>query len=222
MPSFPSFPALSSFGTAVLAISTSLAGPALAQVTTSQGALDRLGGDHARHAAPEHSRSTHHTSGRRSSRDTGSPDRKAHSAPSGRPAPAATIPAAPPAAPVFRAPVINVPLHPPPPPPPVPVVPNATGTVSTLPDGTRITFGAGSADLNPATMAALHAFADRLKADPTLRVDLDSSATGTADDPSTPRRLSLDRPPFVCSSGRRRCRMAERSRRTAAGPPTRR
>ena len=105
----------------------------------------------------------------------------------------ATIPPAPPPPPVFRAPVINVPLHPPPPPPPVPVVPTAAGQAATLPGGTRISFGPGSADLNPVTMQALHDVAAELRARPTSRVNLDAFGSASADDPSTPRRLAFER-----------------------------
>ncbi|MBE7212728.1 MAG: OmpA family protein [Gluconacetobacter diazotrophicus] len=194
MPTRSPFPLFLSLG---LSVPATMAGmvPAVAQVTTSQGALDSLGGNHPRHSAP-----AAHPAAHRAPPANRHPARSQHPAPAGRTAaaprtaaPAATIPAAPPPPPVFTAPVVNVPLHPPAPPPPVPVVQTATGTPSTLPDGTRITFGDGSAELNPATMAALHGFADRLKNDPTQRVDLDAAAAGNSDDPSTPRRLALSR-----------------------------
>lgn len=190
MRTFPGFP--------IVATLTLLCGvavdPATAQVTTNQGALDALGSGHpARHTtgaqhASKPAHATAHTTkpGARSARKTVAKPPAAHS-------PAATIPAGPPPPPVFRAPVINVPLHPPPPPPPVPTVQNAIGTAVAIDNGTRITFGGGSADLNPVTMQAVQAFAARLKADPESRADLDAYGAGTADDPSTPRRMALSR-----------------------------
>ncbi len=89
--------------------------------------------------------------------------------------------------------MINVPLHPEPPPPPVPVVATAAGAVSAIQGGSRITFGSGSADLNPTTMQALKDFTAHMKADPEARAQVDAYGSGTSDDPSTPRRMSLSR-----------------------------
>ena len=108
-------------------------------------------------------------------------------------APSPTIPPAPPPPPVIKAPVIDVPLHPEPPPPPVPVVATAAGAPSTIEGGARLTFGDGSADLNQSNMQALQAFTRQLKADPDARAQIDAYGSGTADDPSTPRRMSLAR-----------------------------
>lgn len=169
--------------------------PAMGQVTTNQGALDALGSGHpAQHATASHhaSRPTHAAS-HATAKPSAHTSHKTAAKPPGAHSPAATIPAGPPPPPVFKAPVINVPLHPPPPPPPVPVVQDAAGAATAIDNGTRITFGGGSADLNPATMQALQTFATRLKADPQSRADLDAYGAGTADDPSTPRRLALSR-----------------------------
>ena len=178
----------------VLAVvgATGTAVPALAQVTTNQHALEALGS--AGHAPAAHGvphrravpRAVHGPS--HAARVAARPARAASAHP-----PAATIPPAPPPPPVFRAPVINVPLHPPPPPPPVPVVQTATGTATPIPDGVRIGFGAGSTDLNPVMMQALHDFSARLKADPAARSEIDASSSGTSEDPSTPRRNALSR-----------------------------
>jgi outer membrane protein OmpA-like peptidoglycan-associated protein len=54
----------------------------------------------------------------------------------------------------------------------------------------RITFGTGSAALNPATDQALRHMAH---ASPTSVFTLNAYTPGQLDDPSTPRRLSLDR-----------------------------
>lgn len=106
----------------------------------------------------------------------------------------------PPAAPVIP-PAIPVPVRPPLPPAPAPVVADAAGAATTLaPEhiagekdagGLRITFGPGSADLNPATDAALRALAH--SAPPQSRFTVDAFAAGIPEDPSTPRRTSLSR-----------------------------
>jgi outer membrane protein OmpA-like peptidoglycan-associated protein len=100
------------------------------------------------------------------------------------------VPLAPPPAPVLPPPVI-VPTRPPAPPPPIPVNANAPGVVEQIPDGLRITFGDGRADLNPATESALRTLAHAAPADASFTVA--AFAPGTPDDPSTPRRLSLSR-----------------------------
>ena len=162
--------------------------PAVARIQ-DQRALDQLG-PAAAPKSPPHPHRAHHA-GRH---DTG------HAAHATAVSPKAAmikasppIPAAPPPPPVFKAPLIDVPLHPEPPPPPVPVVARAVGVVSPIDGGSRITFGDGSADLNPAGMQALQAFQARLKADPDERAQIDAYGRGTADDPSTPRRISLAR-----------------------------
>jgi len=57
----------------------------------------------------------------------------------------------------------------------------------------RVTFGPGTADLNPATQAALVAIAQKAKATPGEPVNILAHAPEIPDDPSTPRRLSLTR-----------------------------
>jgi outer membrane protein OmpA-like peptidoglycan-associated protein len=92
-------------------------------------------------------------------------------------------------------------LTPPPPMPParplpapvIPLAPDAAGDVTTIPGGVRLTFGAGKADLNPATADALHTLGKRLAANPNADLNVFAYATGAPDDPSTPRRLSLSR-----------------------------
>ncbi len=166
-----------------------LTAPGLAQTQGDQRALDSLGSNAPAHRNPAPARRAHHTSHHAASHAKHDP------APPPKAAPAAAppIPAAPPPPPVFKAPIVAVPLHPEPPPPPVPVVANAVGAVSGIDGGSRITFGDGSADLNPAGMQALQAFTARLKADPQARAQIDAYGHGTADDPSTPRRISLAR-----------------------------
>ena len=75
----------------------------------------------------------------------------------------------------------------------MPVVADAPDTVSPLPGGLRVGFGAGRSDLNPAAVAALRDLAAPLKADPAATLDVNAWSVGTTDDPSTPRRLSLAR-----------------------------
>ncbi len=156
---------------------------AAAQTGPNQNALEALGP--ARHAHHARARSSHHV-------------RHRHAAARPQPATAPVaaklpaIPAAPPPPPVI-APVVDVPLHPLPPPPPVAVVAKADGHASPIAGGARITFGPGSADLNAETMQALQSFAATLKADPAGRALIDAYCSGTPDDPSTPRRISLER-----------------------------
>lgn len=108
-----------------------------------------------------------------------------------------TLPPPPPALP----PVIPVPMRPPLPPTPAPVVADAVGSAQTLaPDdipgeqdvgGLRITFGPGSADLNPATDTAVRGLAHGTP--PGSRFSVAAYAAGIPEDPSTPRRTSLSR-----------------------------
>ena len=105
--------------------------------------------------------------------------------------PATLAPAPPPA--VVLPPVLQPPTPPPAPALPVPVLPDAAGEATKLPNGIRITFAPGKADLNPATAAALQALARAVKGDPNVDLNLYAYAAGAPDDPSTPRRLSLSR-----------------------------
>jgi outer membrane protein OmpA-like peptidoglycan-associated protein len=164
--------------------------PVLAQTHGDQRALDSLGPARSAHHSAAHSHhSPHHP--RAASSNAAPPPAKTAAAATTAPLP--TIPAAPPAPAVIKAPVINVPLHPEPPPPPVPVVAGAAGNSSTIDGGARITFGEGSADFNAGTMQALQVFATQLKANPAARAEIDAYSSGAVDDPSTPRRTSLQR-----------------------------
>lgn len=162
------------------------AGAAFGQVSTDDKALDQLTPAPAAKPAPKASPPA------TSSRTRKRPAPHAN-APAGRRLTAPTMPAAPPANPVVLPPTFTMPAHPPPPPPPIPVLPNAAGVALPLAGGGRITFGAGVSDLNPVTLAAVQAFARQMAANPALIVDVTAWAPGTADDPSTARRLSLDR-----------------------------
>ncbi|PCD80171.1 OmpA family protein [Acetobacter orleanensis] len=109
------------------------------------------------------------------------------------PAPAATIPLAPPPVPQLAPAPPDVELHPFPMPAQPAVDAKATGTVSSIPGGVRITFGAGAATLNPETHQALLAFAQSLSEKPHTRALIDAYSSGAVDDPSLPRRMSLTR-----------------------------
>ena len=105
------------------------------------------------------------------------------------------LPLTPPPPPVIPPP-LAVPSRPPPPAVPVQVVPDAPGTATALPNGWRITFGAGRADLNAATAQALRDLARAMAADTqagTTTATVTAFAAGTPEDPSTARRLSLSR-----------------------------
>jgi len=148
--------------------------PAFAQVSTDSKALDQL----APTAKPTAPSPAHHA------RRVVVPK---------KPLKAVAMPAAPPVNPVIQPPAFAMPVHKPAPPPPVPVKPDAAGAATPLPHGTRITFAAGGADLNPATFATLQALAAKGVGNPALIIDITAWAPGPADDPSTARRLSLDR-----------------------------
>jgi outer membrane protein OmpA-like peptidoglycan-associated protein len=173
--------------------------PAWAQVSVNPGALDQLQPAPASPAAsakpaakPAAKRSAHR------------PVRPAHPAAAGNAKTQSAAKAAPPAkAPtpsLAPAPPPTVTLPPPivtqrvvPVPPPVPIVQDAPGAATAIPNGTRVTFGPGSSDLNPATAAAIGTIARNVAQSPGTDINLYAYATGPSDDPSTPRRLSLSR-----------------------------
>lgn len=189
--------------------------PARAQVTTDDSALSALpGATHPKpqpdHSAPGHTTSGHSTSGhtaparpatgKQGGKPTAKPPEQATPAAAAQPEPARpaptpppTIPAAPPPPPIIRPPVVDVPLHPPAPPPEVPVKADATGTATDRPDGVRLTFAPGNADMNAAMIDRVKAFAATLAQSPYARAEIDATASGASDDVSTPRRLSLTR-----------------------------
>jgi outer membrane protein OmpA-like peptidoglycan-associated protein len=173
-----------------------LAGPALAQVTTDDKALQALQPAVQAPAAGTQAPAT-------------TPARPAvkpiHSATSAhratRPPPAhlppksqlPAVPLAPPPNPVIAPPPPVLPQHAKEAPAPVPVKPDAVGTVTKITDGARLTFGPGTSDLNPTTEGTLRLFAAQAAQDKTLEITITAWAPGTPEDPSTPRRLSLDR-----------------------------
>ncbi len=174
---------------AVLALSSA----AMAQVTVNPGALELLP------QAPRRPAPGRPTPPARAAVPSPAP---AHPAPRSpvRPTPAPPPPQAarPPAVPVTPPailalpPPIQVPVAHPPPVPVVPTSADAPGAAAPLPGGLRLTFGPDRADLNPVTEAALRQFARGLK-DSEASVNVYAYATGSTEDPSTPRRLSLAR-----------------------------
>ena len=108
------------------------------------------------------------------------------------PKPPPTVPVAPPEIAAIP-PAVAVPVARPPPPTSPPVAADAPGEPSPIPGGLRVTFGPDRADLNGATLQALRDFARTMKGNEQETVNVVATAAGTADDPSTPRRLSLSR-----------------------------
>jgi len=104
------------------------------------------------------------------------------------------VPIAPPPPPVIP-PAVAVPVRPPPPPAPPAVADDAPDTSTAIANGLRVTFGTDRADLNPATDTAVRALVHDAVAPPgtTTTFSITAFATGTPEDPSTPRRLSLSR-----------------------------
>jgi outer membrane protein OmpA-like peptidoglycan-associated protein len=166
-----------------------------AQVSTDRRALDQIAPPAA--TAPAQTRPTPPTAPARSTATTRP---VANAAPVAsdkiygppRPPPPAPLPPKPPVGPVIPAP-IAVPTRPVPPPPPIAVAPNAPGVATPLPDGLRVTFGSGRAELNPVTEGALRALVHKLPPFDTTVFTVTSTAALQADDPSTPRRLALSR-----------------------------
>jgi outer membrane protein OmpA-like peptidoglycan-associated protein len=102
------------------------------------------------------------------------------------------VPVAPPAIAAIP-PAVAVPVAKPPPPTAPPVAADAPGEPSPIPGGLRVTFGPGRTELNGATEQALRDFARTMKGNEQETFNVVATAAGTADDPSTPRRLSLSR-----------------------------
>lgn len=104
--------------------------------------------------------------------------------------PAVTPPPAPPS-PAEAPPTAAPPAAAAPPPPPTETAAVPTGDAAG--DETRILFDAGSADLNDAAKATLDALAERLRADESLRIQLQAFAAGNDETAPEARRLSLKR-----------------------------
>jgi outer membrane protein OmpA-like peptidoglycan-associated protein len=184
-----------------LLAATLAAPPALAQVTTNDQALDALkpaappaSAQPAAPAAPEtpakprpHRAPAHKPPGHTATGQKGTAARP------GKSAAPPQVPLAPPANPVILPAPFVMPAHPRPKPPPVPVKADAEGTVTAIPGGSRVTFGAGVSTLNQATYDAILAVGALAKANPGLQIFVTAWAPGTPDDPSPPRMLALER-----------------------------
>jgi outer membrane protein OmpA-like peptidoglycan-associated protein len=184
---------------------------AWAQIVTSSSALDQLGAppEKAKPAAPAkrahdttpttREKGQSHTAARPPTREvktqesqsgTAAPSTASTAHAPVHPPPAATIPAAPPPLPVLT-PTLNVALHPFPVPPQPTVVLAATGAASPIAGGVRITFAAGSDELNPGTHQAILAFGQSLADKPNVRAIVLAYSSGAPNDPSLPRRMAL-------------------------------
>jgi outer membrane protein OmpA-like peptidoglycan-associated protein len=106
--------------------------------------------------------------------------------------PPVAVPAAPPPVP-YIPPLDVAPPHPTALPPKPTVRAGAPGEASKITGGLRLTFGADLADLNPETAASLDILANAGKANADLVYNVYAHAPGSAEDASTPRRLSLQR-----------------------------
>jgi outer membrane protein OmpA-like peptidoglycan-associated protein len=190
-----------------------LAGPAWGQVSVDPRALEQLSepAPPPHHPAPDHKPATkpadHPTTGRTASTPAPTTDKHVASAkpatvtppkppaattPGTTPAPLPTIPAAPPAIATLPPPA-KVPTRPAGAAPVVPLVADAPGLASKINGGMRVTFGTDRADLNSNTAGALRSIAHVAQTSPSMSVNVFAYAAGTAEDPSTPRRLSLSR-----------------------------
>lgn len=140
------------------------------------------------------------TSGNHPASAPGASASSGNGAPSGAHLPAAQrvgappdVPAQPPRPVVIPPPGVTVPTHPPVQPDDIKADPDAKGASRGVASGLRLTFDPGSSGMTQAMIDAVRAEAKQLAGKPGLRVTLWSSASGTTEDLSTPRRISLAR-----------------------------
>lgn len=190
--------------TAAILAGALLAVPAAAQVTVNPGALDLL--PPAKKPAPSPPRPSPRRpvpAPQAGKTTPAAPDKQANkppppvanpNVPAGTAAsiPKPALPTIPPAIAALPPPA-PVPAPRPQPVPVVPLVADAKGSPTPIPGGVRVTFGADSSDFNPGTAAALRDLAEKLKSQDTTTINIYAYATGTPDDASTARRLSLAR-----------------------------
>ncbi len=169
-----------------------LATGAAAQTTVNPGALDGLSPQRTRPAPSPAKKPATPAKPSKPTAPAASPAKPAKPA---APPSAQRLPPVPIVPPAIAAipPAIAVPLARPPPTPVVPLVTDAPGQAAPLPGGVRATFGADRADLNPVTEGAIRQFANSVKSQDQVTINVLAYAAGSADDPSTPRRLSLSR-----------------------------
>jgi outer membrane protein OmpA-like peptidoglycan-associated protein len=198
---------------ACLLVTALLWAPAQAQVTVDLQALDNLPG--AKAAAKHSTAHKAKPAGKRVATKTRKPvpqevtekpataPQTATATPTAPAAPAVTSPPqpAPPPATLPTAPPATVAVAPVPPPPPVqaspppppPILEGATSAALTTGAGLRVTFGAGEADLSPASAEAIKRVVQSAPAGDATSFNVVGYAAGAAEDPSTARRLSLSR-----------------------------
>jgi outer membrane protein OmpA-like peptidoglycan-associated protein len=87
-----------------------------------------------------------------------------------------------------------------PPPPPPPVSVGAATTAAPVPAGLRLTFAPGQSDLSPASTESIKELAAAAPPGDSTTFNVQAYAPGTADDPSTARRVSLSRAMAVRSA----------------------
>jgi outer membrane protein OmpA-like peptidoglycan-associated protein len=184
------------------------AAPARAQVTVDLQALDKLPDAHpaSRHQAPQKAKprpgtrraATAKSQPQAAEKPVTAPQTATASpppttSPSSPQPPPATLPTAPPGT------VALVPPPPPPavqpaaPPPPPPISDSAASAATTVGAGLRVTFGAGEADLSPASAAAIKDVVQSAPTGDSTSFNVLAYAAGMPEDPSTARRLSLAR-----------------------------
>lgn len=174
--------------------------PVMAQVTMNKGALDALPREKpAPHRRPAPHPTTRpapraHPAPRPAAPQTSTPQTPTPPAQATAPVEPAkpAIPLTPPAI-LALPPPTPVPLANPAPPPTVPVADDAPGQARSITGGVRVTFGPDRVDLNPATVAALRDFAHGLADKDGASINIYAYAAGNPEDPSAPRRLSLER-----------------------------
>ena len=185
----------------LLAIPVVLAVPAYAQVSVDMHALDRVQGQSGVAPAtpapetpitpPPHARAVR--------RPVPHPHAEARVAHPTKPSPAASATAPAPALPTGPPPEVR--LAPATPAPAIQATPDApappsrdAGTdVLAVGDGLRITFIPGHSDITPDTEDVLRRFARTVPDTPGITVDVRSYASGSSDDASSSRRMSLAR-----------------------------
>jgi outer membrane protein OmpA-like peptidoglycan-associated protein len=188
--------------------------PGLAQVTVDLHALDALpGAKPAQKERPVHKTAPKQTAAARAHKSpasatqatpTTTPQITTASPQAATPAPATPAPAAPtppaatlPAAPPPTIALAPVPLPPAPEPaaapPPPPISDTATSVAANTGAGLRVTFGAGEADLSPASAAAIKGVVQSAASGESASFNVVAYAAGTPEDPSTARRISLSR-----------------------------
>lgn len=164
--------------------------PAAAQVTVDQRALEPLTPVEPGAAAPA-KRLPAKPAARVPAKPAAKPAVPAKLPPA-PPPPPPVVPPTPPPLPVIPPPIV-VPIRPVPAPVPAVVTADAPGEATAIGGGIRITFGAGRSDLNAATSDALRGLAKAASGTAGTTFSVTAYASGTPEDISAPRRLSLSR-----------------------------